>query len=392
MKPRAHLVACIGAISLLSCVTDAEDAAIDDGPAVPRAVLAANAATAEAVALAGTPLRYLAINVGNASIQYGCWEYKLCRSSDVADLRAYIAAWQPDVILLSEVYRASQLTGTAVGGPILPAGYTGVCGRSVDRHSGAAAAFDAAGASHEHECVAWKTSRLSLVPGSQRSAYGRNDAYGKSECSYDFTGFRVQLMLDGAHTITAVAVHPDSGDAACRTEEIARYFGELAQGELVIIGGDFNTESLSEIQKPAGFGDNFAAGRHFRIATHDEPTAFYVFGITYSYDWAFSSAGAACTTCGRYYGTADLVYGSVVGGFHGMPRADGDSGMDHRQILVDLIVAGSGGTCAHSPSVTGGPLEAGCSACTAAVCAADAWCCSDAWDSLCVDRAAAQCL
>jgi hypothetical protein len=28
---------------------------------------------------AGVPLRYLAINVGNASLQYGCWEYKLCR-------------------------------------------------------------------------------------------------------------------------------------------------------------------------------------------------------------------------------------------------------------------------------------------------------------------------
>src|SRR4030042_7175592 len=70
---------------------------------------------------ASTNLRYLAINVGNASPQYGCWEYKLCRAQDVQNLRNYIATWKPDVIMLSEVYRAAQLTGTANNGPILPA-------------------------------------------------------------------------------------------------------------------------------------------------------------------------------------------------------------------------------------------------------------------------------
>jgi len=169
-----------------------------------------------------TSLRYLAINVGNASPQYGCWEYKLCRAQDVQNLRNYIASWQPDIIMLSEVYRAAQLTGTANNGPILPPGYTGVCGESRDRNTGALAAYDAPDASHEHECVAWKTSRLSLVSGSAKSAYGRNDSYGKSNCAYDFTGFRVRLVLDGIRTVTAVAVHPDSGNASCRTEEIAR--------------------------------------------------------------------------------------------------------------------------------------------------------------------------
>jgi endonuclease/exonuclease/phosphatase family metal-dependent hydrolase len=385
MDIRAHLIACIGAGALLSCTTDMSP--VTD-PAEAEAVAASENETS---ALAGIPLRYLAINVGNASPQYGCWEYKLCRSSDVADVRAYIAAWQPDVVLLSEVYRAAQLTGTAVGGPILPSGYTGVCGRSVNRHTGAAAVFDAADASHEHECVAWKTSRLGLIPGSERSAYGRNDTYGKSNCGYDFTGFRVRLLLDGVHTITAVAVHPDSGDASCRTEEIARYWSELAQGEHVIIGGDFNSESRAEIQRPASYADNFAAGRHWNLGTHDEPTAFYVLGISYFYDWAFSSFGAACTACGSRYGTASLDSGSVVGGFHGMPRADGGSGMDHRQVLVDLIVAGSGGACAHDPFTTGAALAAGCSACTAAVCAADSYCCSTAWDSTCASEAAARC-
>src|SRR3972149_3993323 len=135
---------------------------------------------------ASTNPRYLAINVGNASPQYGCWEYKLCRAQDVQNLRNYIATWQPDVIMLSEVYRAAQLTGTANNGPILPGGYTGVCGESRDRYSGALVAYNAANASHEHECIAWKTSRLSYVSGSAASAFGRNDAYGQSNCSYDF--------------------------------------------------------------------------------------------------------------------------------------------------------------------------------------------------------------
>jgi hypothetical protein len=56
-------------------------------------------------------------------------------------------------------------------------------------------------------------------------------------------------------------MHPDSGDASCRTEEIARYWSTLATEAKTIIGGDFN---------------------------------------------------------------------------HGHPRADNGSGMDHRQILVDM--------------------------------------------------------
>lgn len=288
-------------------------------------------------AVTGTPLRYLAINVGNASWYYGCWEYKLCRSTDVTNLRNYIATWQPDVIMLSEVYRAAQLTGTANYGPILPAGYTGVCGQSRDRSTGALATWDAAEASHEHECVAWKTSRVSMVSGSGKSAYGRNDTWGKSNCNYDFTGFKVDLVVDGSVPVTAVAVHPDSGDTACRTEEIARYWSTLATGTRTIIGGDFNTGATAELQVPSTFKVNYSRGSHWGLWLHpDEYTAFYSLGIQYQYDHAFSNSGAVCTDCGTSYGTVNLDYGSVVGGYHGHPRADNGSGMDHRQLLVDL--------------------------------------------------------
>lgn len=306
------------------------------------------AMAAAMAALAGRPvasegatnLRYLAINVGNASPQYGCWEYKLCRAQDVQNLRNYIAAWQPDIIMLSEVYRQAQLTGTTNNGPILPPGYTGICGESRDRDTGALVAYDAPNASHEHECVAWKTSRLSLVAGSAQSAYGRNDSYGRSNCAYDFTGFRVRLVLDGTRTVTAVAVHPDSGNASCRTEEIARYWSALADGAYTIIGGDWNTDSDTEIQRPGTFLVNYLRGQHWNLATHsNEYSAIYAFGlIKRKLDHSFSNFGSPCTACGGSYGSASLPYGSALGGYDGHPRADGGEGMDHRQILVDMTL------------------------------------------------------
>lgn len=52
--------------------------------------------------------------------------------------------------------------------------------------------------------------------------------------------------------------------------------------------------------------------------------------------------------------------------------------------------SGSGGnSCGHDECTpTGGtPLTDGCSACASAVCAEDDWCCTEEWDSLCVDIA-----
>ena len=294
---------------------------------------------------AGVPLRYLAMNVGNASPQFGCWKYKLCREEDVRHVQDYIAAWQPDVVLLSEVYRAEQLTGTEVFGPILPAGYDGKCGESRDRYTGKLASWFADDASQEHECVAWKTSRLSYVAGSARSAYGRNDDYGKRYCHYDLTGFRVRLLLDGTTTITAATVHPSPTNAACRTDEIGRYWRELAGDDrAVVIGGDWNTNRDDELQVPERFQVNYSRGRHWRLAAHSEEyTAIYLEGlIRRRVDHAYSSFGQPCTRCGAVYGTADLTCGSVLGSYDGHPRADAGEGLDHRQILVDMVLQDAG--------------------------------------------------
>jgi hypothetical protein len=280
-------------------------------------------------------LRYLAINVGNASPEFHCWEYKLCRKQDVEKIRNYIATWEPDIILLSEVYRAEQLMGKAVNGPILPEGYTGICGESRDRDTDRLVAWNAKNASHEHECIAWN-SRLSLVKNSPKSAYGNNEK--KRKCNYDFTGFRARLLLDNRLVITAVTVHPNSSKKPCRIEEISRYWSTLAKGDRVIIGGDWNTSSDKEIQKPTEFLDNYSQGQHWNIVNHkNEFSAKYFLGIIQrKLDSSYSNFGLACTSCGSFYRTKNLTFASVLGGYDGHPRADRGEGLDHRQILVDL--------------------------------------------------------
>jgi hypothetical protein len=286
------------------------------------------------------PLRYLAINVGNASPLFRCWEYKLCRLQDVQHLRTYIATWKPDVILLSEVYRAKQLTGSAMNGPILPSGYTGICGESRDRSTQTLVAWNAKNASHEHECIAWKTDRLSLLPNSPKSAYGGNGIDSQVKCHYDFTGFRAQLRLEDRFTITAVAVHPNSSSATCRTEEILRYWMTLANEKMTIIGGDWNTGDRDQLQQPILFKLNYSKGWHWELIEHSkEVSAEYLGGlIRRKLDHAYSNFGTPCTQCGYFYGTPDLPFGSALGSYDHHPRADGGQGMDHRQILVDIAI------------------------------------------------------
>lgn len=60
------------------------------------------------------------------------------------------------------------------------------------------------------------------------------------------------------------------------------------------------------------------------------------------------------------------------------------------QQATECSGACSGGGCAHSECSTGGPLTNSCSSCATAVCAADSYCCTTDWDSLCVNEAKQQ--
>jgi hypothetical protein len=49
------------------------------------------------------------------------------------------------------------------------------------------------------------------------------------------------------------------------------------------------------------------------------------------------------------------------------------------------------GSCSHSLCTTGTALVSGCSACATQICAADGFCCSTSWDSICVGEVKSVC-
>jgi hypothetical protein len=54
------------------------------------------------------------------------------------------------------------------------------------------------------------------------------------------------------------------------------------------------------------------------------------------------------------------------------------------KITGSFTGGGGGGSCSHSPCVTGAALVSGCEPAVTAVCAADSFCCNSSWDSICV--------
>ena len=52
---------------------------------------------------------------------------------------------------------------------------------------------------------------------------------------------------------------------------------------------------------------------------------------------------------------------------------------------------GGGSTCVHSECTTGAKLTSGCDSCATQICAADSFCCSSSWDSICVGEVASVC-
>lgn len=286
-------------------------------------------------------LRILCANLGNASFKYRSWEYKLHNAEEVSNSNKYITAWQPDILLLSEVYQSAQMNTTVQNGPILPSSYSFACGKSIDRTTGKTAEYIQQNASHEHECIAWKTEKFMLVDGSEKSVAGRNDSLGKEICNYDFTGFRVNLVYKTTNdTITAIVVHPDSRKKACRIVEIENYWSQLAGNNTnVVIGGDWNTEDNSELQKPSNFQTVFSKGNYWGLRHNPKNHTNYFLLYGYRHlDHVYSNFGKPCTNCGSSYGTINLPHAVEVGGYNGHPRIDGGFGMDHRQILFDMHI------------------------------------------------------
>ncbi|MFY9311381.1 MAG: T9SS type A sorting domain-containing protein [Bacteroidia bacterium] len=281
-------------------------------------------------------LRCLGVNVGN--VAFNCWESKLCEQTVATNFRNYVQSWNPDIIMISEVYKKAQLEGTEYFGPLLPPGYACDCGKSINRYDSLPAAWDTADASHEHECIAWKAQLFTLVPNSSKSVYGRNDAYGQQNCNFDFTGHSVRLVYKGMDTITAVAIHPNSLNAQCRTYEINKYWTELCAFNKTVVAGDWNTDVDAELQVPVSFKTIFSKGHYWNLFYSASDYSQSTFIGSRHLDHAYANFGEPCTSCGGHYGTGNLVNGAALGGYQSHPRADGGSGMDHRQILFDINV------------------------------------------------------
>lgn len=64
--------------------------------------------------------------------------------------------------------------------------------------------------------------------------------------------------------------------------------------------------------------------------------------------------------------------------------------LPHRKAILEEFLNRPRG-CAHSTCVMGGPLPATCHPCAATVCEIDSACCTDNWDSICVEEAEAWC-
>jgi len=67
-----------------------------------------------------------------------------------------------------------------------------------------------------------------------------------------------------------------------------------------------------------------------------------------------------------------------------------------KSALAEIGIGGSGGdgggsTCSHSLCSTGGVLTSGCDSCVTSICAVDSYCCSTAWDSICVGEVSSVC-
>jgi hypothetical protein len=52
---------------------------------------------------------------------------------------------------------------------------------------------------------------------------------------------------------------------------------------------------------------------------------------------------------------------------------------------------GCGGTCSHDQCTSGGPLDASCGTCVDTICQADPFCCTSAWDSICISEVGSLC-
>ena len=103
-----------------------------------------------------------------------------------------------------------------------------------------------------------------------------------------------------------------------------------------------------------------------------------------------SCSGALCNAGAGWDGPTGLgtPNGALLGGGGGATDGGTDAAPDTG---TDAGNDGGGSTCSHSDCTTGGKLVATCDPCVQKICAADSFCCSTSWDSVCVGEVKSVC-
>jgi hypothetical protein len=94
------------------------------------------------------------------------------------------------------------------------------------------------------------------------------------------------------------------------------------------------------------------------------------------------NAGESCSSCAADCGACPVP-------LCGDGKCDPAAGEDCSTCTVDC--GSCGGSCDHDKCTTGGPLDASCDKCTDAICQVDSFCCTTAWDSICVSEVQSVC-
>lgn len=190
-------------------------------------------------------LLVLQFNVGNAYV--GCPPRKpsstdrvrLNDPADIARIRAYFTALQPDVILLQETLGGeNQLFGPS--NPLLPANYQAACPTSTSESGGIV-------------CVAWRSDRLFLdAPSPDPACVGvSNSSGGVVRCRLDYLGQPIQFVssyvpnLGRCFPIIGCFGHKED---SVREEVLSWIWNSslVNRNMPAIVTGDFNTEECTD--------------------------------------------------------------------------------------------------------------------------------------------------
>jgi hypothetical protein len=203
-----------------------------------------------------------------------------------------------------------------------------------------------------------------LVSGSQELFYGvlPDPATCGSGCDNQSGNYFADLTSVTTHEITEAVTDPEVGIAIANSEQEGGTYPTFPNGW---------TSASGEIGDLCAWQNAMVDGYNVQL------------------EW--SNAHGGCIAPGSATGDDG---GAAEGGDDGGAAEAGDDGGAAEggdDGGSDASTPTEAGSCDHGVCTTGDALTASCDPCAAQVCAADAYCCTTAWDSICVGEVASYC-